>query len=329
MTPEPAPEIAQGVVRCYKFLPGGNPYLDEVLAGLALPRKRISPRYLFDEAGSRLHAAICQQPECYLVRTEVATLRDKLAAIAQFVGPEIELLEVRTGVSVQAALLMERLRPLVYVPIDVDGRMLDMASRELALLFPWLNISAMHADVCQRLALPEFVGLPIRRKVLLLPGSAIGGFAPEDALAVLCNARQLVGTGGALLAGIDLRKDAKTIVSAYGDANGLNAALRLNLLARINHELGGNFQPGRFVYRTSYDETKGRLGTFLESRYAQFAQVGGRRFDFARGETMDTGFACQYSVTDFHALAGKAGFMPQAVWTDVAQVFSIHGMIAV
>lgn len=329
MKPEPIPEVPRGVVRFYNFLAQGVPFLDDALAGLSQLPKRISSRYFYDERGSQLFAAVCEQPECYLLRSEIAILRDNLAAIAQFAGPEAELIELRTGIGVQTALLLEQLCPLVYVPIDVDGRMLEAASGELAELFPWLNVSGMRADFRGPLALPEFVGLPIRKKIIFLPGSVIGGFTPDEALEVLHNARQLTGTGGLLLAGVDLKKDGKTIESAYSDANGMNAELHLNLLVRINRELGGDFRPGRFAYHAFHDRTKGCVTMYLESRYSQFAHVGGRRFDFAANETIDTGIAYQYSEAEFQALARQAGFVSQTVWTDAAQMFSIHGMIAV
>lgn len=326
---EPVAGTPKGVVRRYSFLPASYSYLQEVLDGLAQTPKRISSRYCLDEKGSRLYAAICDQPECYLMQTEVAILRDNLAAIAQFVGHEAELIELRTGIGVQTALLLGELRPAVYVPIDIDGRALDAVSRELAELFPWLNISGIHADICRPLALPEFVGLPIRKKVVFLPGSVIGSFAPVEALEVLRNVRRLAGTGGVLLAGIDLKKDARSIASAYNDANGMNAALHLNLLARINSELDGDIRPDRFSYLASCDDTKGRIEMFLHSRYAQIVHVGQRRFDFAYNETIGTGIACQYGIAEFQALAADAGFASKAVWTDAAQLFSIHGMIAV
>jgi dimethylhistidine N-methyltransferase len=326
---EPIPEVPRGVVRFYNFLVQGNPFLEDALAGLSQLQKRISPRYFYDERGSQRFAAVCEQPECYLLRSEIAILRDNLAAIVQFIGPEAELIELRAGVGVQTALLIEQLRPLVYVPIDIDGRMLEATSGELAELYPWLNISGMRADFSRRLALPEFVGLPIRKKVIFLPGSVIGGFTPDEALEVLHNARQLTGTGDVLLAGVDLKKDEKTIESAYCDANGMNAELHLNLLARINRELDGNFQPARFAYHAFHDRTKGCVTMYLVSRYSQFAHVGGRRFDFAANETIDTGVAYQYSEAEFQELARQAGFVSQTVWTDAERMFSIHGMTAV
>jgi dimethylhistidine N-methyltransferase len=329
MNPDPAPEFPQGVVRFYNFLPPGDPFRDEVLAGFSQPHKRIAPRYFFDERGAVLFAALCEQPEFYPVRSESSVLRENLAAIVQFIGTGSEYIEFRAGIGFQTAILAEPLSPLVYVPIDVDGGMLERASRELADLYPWLNVSGMRADFRQALVLPEFVGLPIRRKLIYLSGSLTGSFAPDEIVAVLRNARQLVGAGGVLLAGVDPGKRRKVLEATYNDAKGLNSRMHLNLLERVNRELGGDFQAGRFAYRAEYEATLGRVVMRLESLYAQFAHIAGKRFDFAPGETIETGAAWQYSTEEFQAMAQQAGFSPGTVWTDAAKQFSVHGMMAV
>lgn len=327
--PESAPEAVRGVVRFYNFLAEDHRFLDDVLAGLGQLQKRIPPGHFYDERGAQLYAAACEQPEWYLLPAEVAILRDNLDAIVQFVGPEAELIEPRSGIGVQTAILVERLRPSVYVPIDLDARMLEATAHELADLFPWLNISGMRAAFERPLVLPEFVGLPIRKKAVFLPGSLIGAYTPDAAIEILGNARQMVGTGGVLVAGVDRKKDGKTIESAYIDAGGSQAALHKNLLVRINRELGGDFQPGRFAYHAYYDDARSCVTMYLESLYSQFARIGGRRFDFALHETVDTGTAYQYAEAEFQALAREARFASQTVWTDAAQMFSIHGMIAI
>lgn len=329
MNPDPAPDVPQGVVRFYNFLPPGEPFLAEVLAGFSQPQKRIGPRYFFDERGAELYAALCEQPEYYLVRSESAILRQNLAAIVQFVGTGAEFIELRAGIGFQTAILAERLRPLVYVPIDMDAGILERASRELVELYPWLNVSGMRADFRHPLVLPEFAGLPAHKKLVFLSGSLTGSFAPDEAIAVMRNARQLVGTGGVLLAGVDPGKRRKPLESAYNDAKGYNARMHLNLLERINRELGGDFQPARFAYRADYEAALGRVTMRLESLYAQFVHIAGKRFDFAPGEAVETGGAWQHSTEEFQAMARQAGFTPEAVWTDAAQQFSVHAMIAV
>jgi len=299
-----------------------------VLAGFSRPQKAVAPRFFLDEQGAELYAALCEQPEYYPVRSEAGILRENLAAIVQFIGTGAEYIELRAGIGLQTAILAERLRPLVYVPIEIDRGMLERASRELADLFPWLNVSGMRADFRRPLVLPEFAGLPIRKKVVFLSGSVTGSLAPDETVAVLRNMRQLVGTGGVLLAGVDPCKRRKALESAYNDAQGINARMHLNLLARINRELGGDFQAGRFAYRADYDAALGRVSMRLESRYAQFAHIAGKRFNFAPGETVETGVAWQYSTEEFQAIVREAGFEPETVWTDAAQHFSVHGMTA-
>src|SRR5712664_3592793 len=238
MNPEPSPQPpAPGVVRFYSFLPGGERLLEDVLAGLALPKKSIPPKYFYDEQGCRLFEAICELPEYYLTRTEIA--------------------------------------------IDT----LRTSSNELARRFPFLNIVGICADHTRPLALPEFVGVPIRKKAVFFPGSTIGNFTPSEALAFLKQARKMAGAGGILLVGVDLKKDKATLDAAYADPRGATAQFNLNLLRRINRELAADFQVKRFRHRAFYEPIMGRVEMHLESLYSQFVHVAGRRFDFAPGET--------------------------------------------
>jgi len=318
-----------GVVRFYNFLPRDNPFLDEVLGGLSQPQKSLPTRYFHDECGSKLFEGICERHESHPSHQETTILRKHLSAIAHFAGPETELIELRGGIDTQTYSLVEALRPPLYVPVDIDGDALKLASEDIARQFPWLNITGMVADYMSPLELPAFVGLRIRRKVVFLSGLTLGRFTPAEALELLRHARRLAGAGGALLIGVDLKKHRSLLDAAYNDAKGLNAELHRNLLARINRDLGGDFQPGRFDYRAVCNETAGRMEMHLESRYSQFANVAGRRFDFAPGETIHIGISCQYTEAEFQALARGAGFVPETAWTDPAQIFSLQGMRAV
>jgi dimethylhistidine N-methyltransferase len=329
MKPEPVPEIPLGVVRFYNFLSEGDPFLNEVLAGLSRPQKGIAPRFLLDGHGAELFAALCEQPEYALARIEAGILRENLGAIGQFIGTGTEYIDLRAGIGLQTAILVERLRPVIYVPIDIDAGILERASRELAELYPWLNVCGMRADFRRSIVMPQFAGLPVRRKLVVLSGSLTATFGPDETVDVLRKVRRLVGPGGVLLAGVDACKRRKALEATYSDARGITARMHLNLLVRINRELGGDFQTARFAYRADYDAALGRVSMRLESLYAQIAHVAGKRFDFALGETVETGFAWQYSSEEFQAMAQEAGFAPQAAWTDAAQHFSVHGMIAV
>jgi dimethylhistidine N-methyltransferase len=329
MDPERSPEPVQGVVRSYNFLPEDKPFLRDVLAGLSRQQKSLAPKYFYDARGSKLFAEICELPEYYLTRTELAIMRANLAEIAQFIGAGTQLIELGTGAGVKTRILVERLLPPLYVPIDIDGETLSEMSQRLVESFPWLNISAMRADYSMPLSLPEFVGLPIRRKAVFFPGSSIGNFTPDDALRFLKNVRRIAGTGGLLLIGVDLKKDKATLEAAYDDAQGVTARFNLNLLERINRELGGDFQVNRFKHKAFYDPIRGWIEMHLESRYPQVAHVAGMRFSFDAYETIHTEISCKYSIAEFQDLAKRAGFSPEKLWTDPEQLFSVHGMIAV
>jgi L-histidine Nalpha-methyltransferase len=324
-TPQPLPE---GVVRFYTFLPSAERLREDVLAGLALPQKSIPPKYFYDEQGCRLFEAICELPEYYLTRTETAILRGNIADIAQFIGPDAELIEFGSGVQAKTRILIQALQTRLYVPIDIAMETLRTSSNELAERFPWLNVVGICADYTRPLALPEFAGLPIRRKAVFFPGSTIGNFSPAEALAFLKQVRRAAGPRGVLLIGVDLKKDKATLDAAYADAKGVTARFNLNLLQRINRELGADFQLNRFRHKAFYDPTQGRVEMHLESLYSQIAHVAGQRFNFAPGETIHTEISCKYSIAEFQELGRRAGFTPEKVWTDPEQLFSVHGMVA-
>ncbi len=326
---QPQQRPAEGVVRFYNFLPEGDSFLDDVLTGLARPQKTLPPKYFYDARGCELFEQICELPEYYPTRTELAIMREHAGAMAKFLGPDCQLIELGSGSSRKTRILIEQLQPPLYVPIDIAGEALRAAAAGLAQLFPWLNIIGVCADYTKPLTLPEFVGVPIRRKAVYFPGSTIGNFTPHEAIEFLQLARRMVGPGGALLVGVDLKKDKQVLDAAYDDAAGVTAAFNLNLLARINRELGGDFQLRRFCHKAFYDEDKGRIEMHLESLAAQLVRVGGERLRFSQGETIHTEISCKYSVEEFQAVAHRAGFEPDQTWIDAANLFSVHGMIAV
>jgi len=325
----PQQRRAQGVVRFYDFLPEGNSFLDDVLKGLAQPQKTLPPKYFYDARGCELFEQICELPEYYPTRTELAIMREHAGAMAKFLGPDCQLIEFGSGSSRKTRILIEQLQPPLYVPVDIADEAMRPAAEGLARAFPWLNIIGVCADYTRPLTLPEFVGVPIGRKAVYFPGSTIGNFTPHEAIGFLQLARRMVGPGGALLIGVDLKKDKKVLDAAYDDAAGVTAAFNLNLLARINRELGGDFQLRRFSHKAFYDEAKGWIEMHIESRASQFAHVGGTRFRFSAGETIHTEISCKYSVEEFRAVAHHGGFEADQTWIDAANMFSVHGMIAV
>jgi len=325
---QPQQRPAVGVVRFYNFLPEAESFLDDVLAGLARPQKTLPPKYFYDARGCELFEKICTLPEYYPTRTELAIMREHAGAMAKFLGPDCQLVEFGSGSSTKTRILIEQLRPPLYVPIDIAGEAIRAAAAGLAQALPWLNINGVCADYTRPLTLPEFVGVPIRRKAVYFPGSTIGNFTPHEAIEFLKLARRLVGPEGALLIGVDLKKDKPVLDAAYDDAAGVTAEFNLNLLARINRELGGDFQLRRFRHRAYYDEAKGWIEMHLESLASQLVHVGGERFRFGAGETIHTEISCKYDVEEFQAVAHRAGFAPEHTWIDAAGLFSVHGMIA-
>jgi len=326
---EPQQRPAQGVVRFYNFLPEHASFLDDVLAGLARPQKTLAPKYFYDARGCELFEKICTLPEYYPTRTELAIMREHGAEMAEFLGQDCQLIEFGSGSSTKTRILIEQLQPPLYVPVDIADDAIRAAAASLAQVFPWLNINGVCADYTRPLTLPEFVGVPIRRKAVYFPGSTVGNFTPEEAVEFLRLARRTVGTGGALLIGVDLKKDKRVLDAAYDDAAGVTAAFNLNLLARINRELGGDFQLRRFRHKAFYDGAKGWIEMHLESLAAQFVHVAGTRFHFVPGETIHTEISCKYSVEEFSAVARRGGFAPGQTWIDAGGLFSVHGMTAV
>jgi dimethylhistidine N-methyltransferase len=329
MKPGPSPRpSAPGVVRFHNFLPSRETFLEDVLAGLARPQKSIPPKYFYDERGCRLFEAICELPEYYLTRTETAILRERAGEIAQFIGPDAQLIEFGSGAQAKTRILIEALQTPLYVPVDIADDTLRASSAELAKLFPWLNVVGVCADYTRPLAMPDFAGAPIRRRAVFFPGSTIGNFTPDEALVFLGHVRKAAGAGGVLLVGVDLKKDKAVLDPAYDDARGVTAQFNLNLLHRINRELGADFQVHRFRHKAFYDPAPGRIEMHLESLDSQFVHVAGRRFDFAHGETIHTEISCKYSIAEFQEMGKRAGLTPEKVWTDPQQLFSVHGMVA-
>jgi dimethylhistidine N-methyltransferase len=323
-----APARPPGIVRFYNLLTPQTSFRDDVLAGLALPQKSIPPKYFYDERGAALFERICELPEYYPTRTEMAIMQACIGEVARLLGPDIELVEFGSGAGVKTRLLIEHCRPALYVPVDIAEPQLRATAAALAADFPWLNVSGIVADFAAPLALPDFV-VPARRRVVYFPGSTIGNFTPDEAVGFMQRCRDLLGPGGILLIGVDLKKDKRVLDAAYDDAAGVTAEFNLNLLHRINRELDGDFVVNRFRHVAFYDEAKGRIEMHLESGYAQVAHVAGQRFDFRAGETLFTEISCKYGVEEFQGLAARARFHAERVWTDPDRLFSVHALMAV
>jgi len=299
---------------------------EDVVAGLSLPQKALPPKYFYDAAGSRLFERICRLPEYYPTRAELALTRAHLDDIARFARRGSALIEYGAGESLKTRILIRGLRPSAYLPIDISEDALYRATKRLQREFPKLSIVALKGDFSRPLDIPAFSRRG--RRVVYFPGSTIGNLTPDEAHAFLGMTRGQVGRSGAMLVGVDLKKDPTVLHAAYNDSRGVTAAFNLNLLARINRELGGDFDLRRWRHYAFYNAAAGRIEMHLASLAPQSARVGSHRFDFDRGETIHTENSYKYSVEEFQTLARAAGFKPAKVWLDTKGLFALHGLVA-
>ena len=297
----------------------------DVLEGLARPQKALPPKYFYDAAGSRLFEAICRLREYYPTRTEVRITQTYLSEIARFATRGCALLEYGTGEGIKTRLLLRALNPEVYMPVDISADALAGAVKSLGRAFPALEIRPIVADFSRPLEIPAWGRA---RRVVYFPGSTIGNLSPEEAHAFLKMSRAQVGPRGAMIVGVDLKKDANVLHAAYNDAKGVTAAFNLNLLARINRELGADFDLRRFRHYAFYNPLAGRIEMHLVSLVDQAVDIGDYRFFFQRGESIHTENSYKYTVDEFRELAAQAGFRSAKVWTDARTLFAVHGLLA-
>jgi len=300
-------------------------FASDVLQGLDKRPASIPPKYFYDAKGSQLFDAITKLPEYYQARTEIAILQDNADEIAHHVGTGNLLIEPGGGSCAKVHILLEGLRPMAYVPMDISSQHLRLATEELATAFPWLEIHATCTDFTQNMALPPTALENTKgTKVAFFPGSSIGNFDPGGAVEFLTSIAQLVKSEGYLLIGVDLKKDKSILHAAYNDAGGITAQFNLNLLQRINHELDANFDLSGWRHKAIYNELAGRIEMHLVSLREQQISIGQSRFEFACGETIHSENSYKYSTQEFITLAQYAGFQSVALWVDADNLFSVH-----
>jgi dimethylhistidine N-methyltransferase len=304
--------------------PARASFLEDVLAGLSHSQKALPPKYFYDERGSQLFDAICRLPEYYPTRTELAMLDRSGPEIAARVGPRAAIIEYGSGSGQKTAVLVDALQPLAYVAIDISKAPLRLAMSALAQTFPRVRMIAVCADYTQPLMLPALDAADARKRLVFFPGSTIGNFTIPEALAFLRNALRVAGRGGAMLVGVDLKKDPSLLHAAYNDAQGVTAEFNLNVLRRINRELGANFDLQSFEHRAFYNVQRSRIEMHLVSTRRQIVSLDGRRFTFEAGESIHTENSCKYSVEEFQSLAAEAGFDAEHCWVDPQRLFSMH-----
>jgi dimethylhistidine N-methyltransferase len=303
-------------------------FLRDVVHGLARPQKEIPCKYFYDARGSELFDEICGLDEYYLTRAELAVLREHAPQMAAMIGEDCELIEFGSGSATKTRLLLEHVRaPRAYLPVDIAKEHLERSSQALADRFPAVPVIAVLADFTAPLSLPA-TGSPNARRVVYFPGSTIGNFSPNAAVRLMRSIANLVGNGGGLLIGFDLDKDESIVWPAYNDRLGTTAAFNLNLLVRINRELGADFDLDAFCHRAPYVRAKERVEMHLESRERQVVTIAGSEFPFDRGETIHTECSYKYSPAHFGRLTSQAGFDLVGQWLDPHQYFSVQYLTA-
>ncbi len=291
---------------------------------LAEQPHQISPKFFYDAAGSALFDQICDLPEYYPTRTEITLLERHAPAMAEQIGAGAELIEFGAGSLTKVRLLLQallarNLAPARFLPVDISAEHLQAQCLRLRGELPDLQVEPLIVDFTQPLPLPARGN---ERRVGYFPGSSIGNFTPDEALAFLTRSAGLL-RGGGLLIGIDLVKDPALLHAAYNDAQGVTAAFNLNLLHRARRELGCDIEPANFWHHALFNPTLGRIEMHLVSKQRQHIHLEGQRYELAAGETIHTENSYKYTVDGFQALARRAGFVPGTCWLDERRWFCV------
>ncbi len=303
--------------------PANGTFLAEAIAGLSSSPRTLPCKFFYDERGSDLFQKICDLPEYYVTRTELQILKTHGRDIAKHVGPGIELIGLGTGAGTKTRLLLDELEePVAYVPVDISGEQLQQSSELFRKLFPDVEVLPVCADYLRPVVLPTPKRKPTR-KVIYFPGSTIGNFEPDIALDFLRRIRRVCGDDGGLLIGVDLQKAHDVLERAYNDAQGITAQFNLNLLTRLNRELGADFDLNYWKHRAIYNAEAGRIEMHLVSERAQTIHLGDRQFHFERGATIVTEFSYKHTPEGFAAIAARADFDLAHLWTDDARLFGV------
>jgi dimethylhistidine N-methyltransferase len=315
--------VVQPALRAVGSAAPADSFTTDIISGLAAKPKRLPPKYFYDAAGSALFERITQLPEYYPTRCELAILHDNAPAIASLFPPGCALIEFGSGSSRKARILLGAAATIeAYVPVDISGDFLQQDVAQLRRDFPHLTVHPLVGDFTQKLDLPSDIAeLP---RVGFFPGSTIGNFEPHEACNFLRHAAGVLGSGAVLVIGVDLAKDAKVLYRAYNDADGVTAKFNLNLLARINRELGADFDLSAFEHHAFYNSEQNRIEMHLASTRRQKVRVNGATIDFRAGETIHTENSYKYTIDSFQALARGSGWSPLKVWSD--GMFSVHAL---
>ncbi len=311
-------------VQLLNLHPPEDDFRADVLEGLRADEKSLSPKYFYDLRGSRLFDRITELPEYYPTRTEIAIMDESMDEIADAVGPEVSVIEFGSGSGLKTRQLLSGLDdPVSYVPVEISCDHLIASASAIAAELPDIEVLPVCADFTQPFDLPMPERMP-ERNLVYFPGSTIGNF-PEDEAAQLMRVMHLEAKpGGALLIGVDLRKDRDILEQAYDDEAGVTAEFNINLLRRINRELDADFDLSSFHHSAKWNDEESRIEMRLVSDSEQVVSVAGAEIPFDKGESILTEYSHKYDVNAFEQLASSAGFDVHSVWMDQKELFSIQ-----
>jgi len=302
-------------------------FFADIVAGLSKPLKQIDCKYFYDQRGSELFEQICELDEYYLTRAEQSIMDLFSAEMAAQLGRQVMLVEFGSGSSWKTqALLHQLLNPAAYVPVDISEEHLLTTAKKLRHDFPEIEILPTVADFTRDFDLPKSKKKPSHAAVYF-PGSTIGNFEPSSVQKLLARIASMVGPNGGLLIGIDLQKDSKILHAAYNDSKGVTNQFNLNLLHRINRELGADFNVEEFKHLAVYDEAKGRIEMFIVSSSDQTVTIGDHEFEFGKKERIFTEYSHKYTISGFVELASMEGFELHRHWTDPEELFAVLHLV--
>jgi dimethylhistidine N-methyltransferase len=298
-------------------------FASDVYQGLAQPARTISAKYFYDARGSRLFDRICELDEYYPTRTETRIMQRWAAEMADWIGRDARLIEYGSGSSAKTRILLDHLHdPSQYVPVDISGEHLAQSAEALSRDYPLLEVTPVAADFSAQFELPT-APIGTDRDCIYFPGSTIGNFTPDTALALLAKMRDSVGDDGGLLIGFDLQKDKQILEAAYNDREGVTAEFNKNLLHRINRELDADFDLQGFDHLAYYNAAASRIEMHLVSKREQQATIAGRTFYFGWGETIRTEYSHKYTTEQFTELARCGGWTAEKCWLDEQRYFAV------
>lgn len=314
----------RSALKLHDFAPHADDFCADVLAGLQQQHKSLPCKYLYDERGSELFERICELPEYYPTRTELAIMDRHVDEMVELIGPGCLLIEYGSGSSMKTRWLLDHLEaPAGYVPIDISGEHLLRSAEELAECYPDVEVLPVCADFNQTFAVPA-PKARVSHNVIYFPGSTIGNFTPVEAVEFLRRCARLAGNHGGMLLGADLKKDVEVLEAAYNDEDGVTAAFNMNLLARINRELDADFDLDHFEHRAVYNAALGRVESYLVSLQEQTVRIDGTAIAFTRGEAIHTENSHKFDLGQFRDIATTAGLDVTKVWTDDDELFSVQ-----